>query len=451
MASRTEMLYQNADKTVVLIDIPTSIISAQGPGFYMTENNLSSRAPPAAPFPITNEPKSQFNNHDAEYHGELRRLVHDAIKEIKSSYTSEWCLPRRWTCQIKHPASKKRKSNDEVDGVVLKNGGDAAQGNQTHLSEWQEDIFFFRENRKGTKRKTQDTGMKTSEPCILSNLQPQPDIDRFHIHQIYNRVFHNSLPEMIPFSMSHSSSHDGQQMFHIPTQSTFLLASIQDSIFTFKSASLQLLPSTPTPGQFDFILLDPPWPNASAKRARSYQRPRSLQDISDLLTSIQLEDHIAPEGYVGVWMTNKPAIRELIMTHLFEQWDLDLVEEWIWIKTTVHGEPITDLDSKWRKPYEVMLLGKRRSGGEGSQESRREKMVSATIRRRIIAGVPDVHSRKPSLKALIEGVLFGDDATWLYRALEIFARHLTAGWWAWGDEVLKFNCEGAWVRRDGLL
>lgn len=443
------MLYQNADKTVMLIDIPASIMYAQGYDLYHSENILSSTAPPTVPFPITNDPAkggaSQINNHDAIYHREIRQLIHDAIEEVKSSHRSisEWCLPRRWICQTKHPTSKKRKC-DDGEGKEGVNSECDADGNQAKVSDFQEHIAF-KDDTKETKRRLK-TGMTTTEPCILTNI-PQNGI-LYQIHQTYNRIFHNPRQEMLSLSIIFLSNSDHPpQKFHIPIHSTFLLASIQDSIFRFKSAVLQLLPSSPR-GQFDFILLDPPWPNASAKRARSYQRPRSLQDTSELLSSIQLEDHIAPEGYLGVWMTNKPAIRELLLTHLFEQWDLVLVEEWIWIKTTVHGEPITDLDSAWRKPYEIMLLGKRRQcRGQEQQQQQKEKMASSvTLKRRIIAGVPDLHSRKPSLKALVESVLFVDAGQ--YRALEVFARHLTAGWWAWGDEVLKFNWEGASIRRE---
>ncbi|KAI9883985.1 MAG: ATPase synthesis protein 25 mitochondrial [Watsoniomyces obsoletus] len=213
------------------------------------------------------------------------------------------------------------------------------------------------------------------------------------------------------------------------------------------------------PGQFDFILLDPPWPNASAKRARSYERSRTLRDTEELLLSMGLEDHIAPEGYVGIWITNKPVIRDLVLgeqdtkniehsgdphSSLFDQWGVDLVEEWIWIKTTIHGEPVTDLESAWRKPYEIMLLGQRRPSSSGPIPPVEGKGQQKEIKRRIIAGVPDLHSRKPCLKEFIEDLM--PDST-RYRALEVFARHVSAGWWAWGDEVLKFNWEGNWVKR----
>jgi N6-adenosine-specific RNA methylase IME4 len=32
-----------------------------------------------------------------------------------------------------------------------------------------------------------------------------------------------------------------------------------------------------------------------------------------------------------------------------------------------------------------------------------------------------------------------------YRALEVFARNMTSGWSAWGDEAMKFNWDGNWT------
>ena len=60
----------------------------------------------------------------------------------------------------------------------------------------------------------------------------------------------------------------------------------------------------------------------------------------------------------------------------------------------------------------------------------------------MIAAVPDVHSRKPCLKSLIEEAF--EFKAGEYRALEVFARGLVAGWWSWGDECLRFQWEGWW-------
>ena len=119
---------------------------------------------------------------------------------------------------------------------------------------------------------------------------------------------------------------------------------------------------------------------------------------------------------------------------LFDLWGASLVEEWIWVKVTERGDPICELDGLWRKPFEVLLVGRgnsaRRDGG---------------VKRRILVGVPDLHSRKPNLKKLFRGLgLVGEEKG----GLEVFARNLTDGWWGWGNEVLKFQGEDAWVYGD---
>lgn len=125
-------------------------------------------------------------------------------------------------------------------------------------------------------------------------------------------------------------------------------------------------------------------------------------------------------------------------------------EEWIWIKTTTKGETVLPIDGLWRKPYEVLILGTKVSGG-GEPD----------VKRRVIAAVSDVHSRKPNLKGVVERIFFSSPAPEIdgeamlvdsekryireYSALEVFARNLTAGWTACGNEVLRFNWDGWWV------
>lgn len=182
-------------------------------------------------------------------------------------------------------------------------------------------------------------------------------------------------------------------------------------------------------------------------------------------------------GVVVVWITNREGFREIVLGSekeeesgggggdgrggggrgggLFRKWGVELVEEWVWIKTTVKGEPICALEGGWRKPWEGLLIGRRKNGnGEGGNgnETRRGE-----VKRRIIAGVPDLHSRKPNVRGLFERLLLQDQNGGLrgglvwgverqeVRSAEIFARNLTAGWWSWGDEVLKFQAEECWA------
>lgn len=188
-----------------------------------------------------------------------------------------------------------------------------------------------------------------------------------------------------------------------------------------------------TAPQFDVVVMDPPWPNRSAKRKRGgYTTCYSHEATRQLLSLIPVPAHLAPGGLVAVWVTNSRSATELLTGKggLFSQWGLELAAEWIWLKVTASGEPMVDVESTWRKPWERLLIAKRRG-----DESR--KLVD----KKVILAVPDVHSRKPNLRPLLDEI-FGSD----YEALEVFARHLTAGWWSWGNEVTMYQAEGHWTR-----
>lgn len=190
--------------------------------------------------------------------------------------------------------------------------------------------------------------------------------------------------------------------------------------------------------KFNLVIIDPPWPNRSARRSKSYGISYGAQEIESLLTSIPLKDHLTDDGMIGIWITNKDAFRDLVIREggLFEQWGVHIVEEWIWLKITASGEPICAFDGTWRKPWEVVLIGRR--GAEDTQ-----------VNRRVLVGVPDLHSRKPNLKEVFGTTKLlnnHEDGRGGKECLEIFARNATAGWWAWGNEVLKFQVEECWVK-----
>lgn len=200
---------------------------------------------------------------------------------------------------------------------------------------------------------------------------------------------------------------------------------LQGSIHDLRQTLLDTAP------KFDLIVLDPPWPNRSARRRTDkYATAASLPEIRELLTSIPVSAHLAPDGLVAVWITNKASIPELLASPagVFASWGLELATEWTWVKITSSGEPLYDIDSLWRKPWEKLLIAKRRGARTPSD-----------LRSRVIIAAPDIHSRKPSLRGLFQGVL-GQN----YAGLEVFARNLTAGWWSWGYEVLRFQEAAYW-------
>jgi N6-adenosine-specific RNA methylase IME4 len=218
-----------------------------------------------------------------------------------------------------------------------------------------------------------------------------------------------------------------KEKIYLPPNSTALVGEITTTLPTF----------TLSAPKFPLIILDPPWPNRSARRKKAYSLSYNTFNIKSLLSSLPLQNHLKDEGYIAIWITNKDIFRQMVIGEggLFERWSVELVEEWIWLKVTENGESICELDGLWRKPYEALLVG--RCSAQGGE-----------VKRRVIVGVPDFHSRKPNLKELFgfEGLgLMGDG----YKGLEIFARNLTSGWWGWGNEVLKFQGEDAWVDGDG--
>ncbi|KAK1759432.1 MT-A70-domain-containing protein [Echria macrotheca] len=214
--------------------------------------------------------------------------------------------------------------------------------------------------------------------------------------------------------------------FYRPPDSHYLHGSI--------ASQRDTLLASVTPSFFDLILLDPPWPNRSAKRKRGAYHPvPDFSSLSDLLSLVPVASHLAPGGLVAVWVTNSPRAVETLTAPrdgIFARWDVELVGEWTWLKVTAAGEPIIALDATWRRPWERLLIARKRGGSGGCLPGK------------VIVSVPDVHSRKPCLRSLFEELLPDK-----YEALEVFARSLTAGWWSWGDEVSLFQAREHWVER----
>ncbi|RMX87446.1 hypothetical protein D0869_02348 [Hortaea werneckii] len=459
-------------QTTILIDIPRSIEAAQGTAEAPCHDHLLSVTPLETPFP-SNEPKSEAaraklvgNSTDQQLDQGYVELLSKALAETHESYHGRWCLPRPFV-QKKPRAAKKRKlDTDEPSNPV--------ESTPTQI-ELPEDFL----------RTLADGDHFPDSPDYKTTLHPTqgPTNNPTQTTQYLT----NRHPHQTTLTLS-APTHPQPYTFHLPPHSTFSLTNCRHSTPFRNSLRAQAALSEPptTRRTFDVILLDPPWPNRSIKRSHrtpggsNYSVPRTLSNLTDLLYSTDLEMLMCRDCLVGVWITNKPSIREAVLDPeegLFAMWGMELVEEWIWLKTTAKGDPVSGLEGTWRKPYEVFLVGRRGGmagtggvgvgeeeegmGGDDGEGGRREsERGREKMKRRVILGVPDLHSRKPCLKGLVEEILlrdyhhnchdYDDEGRTGYRALEVFARNLVAGWWSWGDECVKFNWEGYWRSGDEL-
>ncbi|KAF2189465.1 MT-A70-domain-containing protein [Zopfia rhizophila CBS 207.26] len=445
MSPTTAILYQNAHRDITLLDIPTTIAVAQG-----ISDVLLSSSPPDEPYTITNEPKNVKakeklvnNTVDKNLHAAYRTEIERALTEIRHHVSGVWCLPRKLMTQVPRP----RKSDMEID--------DPETDLDLRLNEWSEskgvddgNDFTKLMASFGLDSETNATSSDSGSRCWLMSYGPAGDITKDPQgnepgprQEPWRPSFHNAkgytLSLEIASSASQVKSSSLTYQFKVPPRSSFFL---DDSTQwgSFRASFRRLTEEYNLPRHFDFILLDPPWPNRSAQRKATYKTSAGLRAIEKLILKMDIDTYIEHNGLVGIWITNKPSLRDLVLgpKGLFEQLNVGFIEEWIWIKTTKKGEPIWALESIVKKPYEVLLLGR------AAPNSWTTMKPVDQIKRRVIAGVPDLHSRKPCLKELIEPFMPDPND---YTALEIFARYLVAGWTSWGNEVLKFNWNGYWA------
>ncbi|RDW74685.1 MT-A70 family [Aspergillus mulundensis] len=478
--------------------------------------HIISSTPLKQPYAVSNEPKSetartkvleQTPQSEKDIHGAVCLLASNALSEIKHYYPkdSEWCLPRyllededgkesgedskqnekarsKWLDEIrdgKRARGKKRRQDEHPDASDGKEQGDPQffdiQVPSRQLSADENDQFQRQpplilapgRNRFEDESKICNTLVKnTSSDTTTIELR-----DPFAIKSLRRFSFDSK--------QAHKRGHVREHVFIIPPLSKFILCNLP------LSDELDYANPTPIPDldpdqKFNLIVLDPPWANRSVRRSGHYQTQTYLDNemLMGYISSVfAAHSHPGPPPLPGdtldrdkfksnlsiaaIWTTNSAKSRAIAYGSLIES-GFSICEEWVWIKTTVEGEPVTSIEGLWRKPYEILVIGQKGRGlASGSKDS--ASAGGAGVVRRVIAAVPDVHSRKPNLKELFEKVFFSSDSEngsgteavngpgnkpVEYSALEVFARNLTAGWWACGNEVLKFNSESWWVEAD---
>ncbi|KER00574.1 hypothetical protein AUEXF2481DRAFT_34797 [Aureobasidium subglaciale EXF-2481] len=411
---------------VALIDIPTSIADAQQSCPCVPTSSLISCNPLTSPYP-NHEPKSEAARDKlrqkmaTENDNLYADLISSALALVRKSYTGPWFLPRTVVSQDDQPLSKKRKVGDTSSDI------ESVRDDLLHqLSSNPQSCSFNWRDMKDQQR--------ASEPLPETSLWPK------YLHNPSNVA---RILEIAPTPLRAPAS------FYIPPGAAFYLGDCSASR-SFHMAVKDVAEQLETSRSFDVIVMDPPWPNASVRRTEksgrsAYQVSPTVWDVRQLIFEMDIDVLLANQGVIAIWITNKPAVRELVLGEdgLFDSWDVQLEEEWLWIKTTADGEPVSSLDALWRKPYEVLLVG-RKYDPRGSDQH--VKLTDhSKVERKVIVGLADLHSRKPCLKSLFERFAICPTSTSTkQRVLECFPRYLVSGWWSWGNQVLKFNHTDCW-------
>lgn len=438
---RSSILYQNAARDITLVDIPTSIAVAQG-----RSDVLLSTPPLEAPI----EPKEDYRPKaqtpqarepsDAAKHAVYKTLIQQALADIHSNVASEWCAPRRLLTQ-------RPQHGDTMDI------DDPEKELETQMREWAacedskgDDNAFDLQAMMASLGATSEHGATpivaqgwTASYSAAREATSGTQVAETVTREPWSSSFHNPEKTSLHMTVSKEGQLGAKYRFTIPPHSTFFLGDTTQPEH-FRTSFRRITDEHTLPRHFDLVLLDPPWPNRSAKRKNAYDQSGGMPYIKRMLLRMDLEAYMEHNALVGVWVTNKSTLREHVLGPggLFETWNVGLIEEWIWIKTTTKGEPMFDIDTgaAMRKPYEVLLLGR------AAPNSWTTMAHATNVKLRVIAAVPGIHSRKPCLKELLEEYM--PDST-DYAALEVFSRYLVPGWTSWGNEVLKYNWNYYWA------
>lgn len=175
--------------------------------------------------------------------------------------------------------------------------------------------------------------------------------------------------------------------------------------------------------KFDIILADPPWENKHIKRKSEYAM-MSNEELAKLPMQDLLHDH----GYLIIWCTLSQRHQTELETW-FDRWDCELLTRWFWLKTTKSGEPVIDLQKAHKRPYEIILIGRKRTNSNPIPTQFQEELI--------VCSVPSGHhSHKPPLSQILSEIL---PSSAYKNCLELFGRYLLPHWTTLGNECLKFQ------------
>lgn len=182
--------------------------------------------------------------------------------------------------------------------------------------------------------------------------------------------------------------------FLIPPDARFFWSDITAARNFFKRRS-----------NYQLIMMDPPWQNRSNERRQDGYAALGEYSLLKHVPVRHMLQHDDPDlpSYVAVWVTNKAKLVDFVKYTAFAQWNVELVAEWWWLKVTRDGRPVfplRDPEACERKPYETLLIGKRRPSGSIDNAP----ATAEISHRMIVCPLSRVHSLKPPINGMPEDV-----------------------------------------------
>jgi hypothetical protein len=306
---RTAILYQNDDCNITLIDIPISIVAAQG---LMDPDTLLSTAPLEEPFAITHEPKTKKKQEKlAEtasnpLHTEYKATIEMALATIRANVPGSWCLPRKLMTQRprRRDAGRDKSTDMEID--------DPERELEMRLREWstskEENATFSFEQMMASLSATSEPNATLTEdvthPWLMSyrpagemtagTLENETDSPEPWTSSFYNE--NKYALNLTIFENPAKPGHGTQEYrFKIPPKSSLFLSNSTHPD-TFRTSFRQLTEEFTLPRHFDFILLDPPWPSGSAKRKGAYEQVGGMPYMKRILERMDIDNYIEHDG-----------------------------------------------------------------------------------------------------------------------------------------------------------
>ena len=128
--------------------------------------------------------------------------------------------------------------------------------------------------------------------------------------------------------------------------------------------------------QFDVIMMDPPWQLATANPTRGVALGYS--QLTDRDIQALPVDKLQSQGYLFIWVINA---KYKFSLDLFRNWGYDVVDEIVWVKSTVNRRLAKSHGYYLQHAKEVCLVGKKRVSGQkaAAGPSSRRVVVTTTV------------------------------------------------------------------------